>query len=395
MAVTCNTLLEQKFFKSIKLMAGASGLNRVISWPYVGQTASVADWVHGGELLFITGVVHETTMLPNLLEECISKKLAGLVVLTGNEYIKEIPENILQRAEEANFPVFSMPWHLKLIDVTRCIIDVIMEERQRSKNITSFLNYLLFANEESEAILINRASMNGVNLPKHNFITLIACDDKEHKLDLEENLCQEVKNYCKLQKIPCFTTLYGNVLILLTGAPTARRARKVMDSLEKFGSYFKEVVQEDVFIAFGSICLELKSLCISYQEAKYTLDIVQHLPGKNCMHYDNLGIYSLLALINDDSKLEYYYRSKLEPLLDEEQTGADDELLYTLKSFLLAQNKVVNASKRMSIHRNTVLYRMHKIQQLLEVDLSNANTCLELLMAILIKEFLDHKQKYN
>ena len=121
-------------------MAGASGLNRVISWPYVGQTASVADWVHGGELLFITGVVHETTMLPNLLEECISKKLAGLVVLTGNEYIKEIPENILQRAEEANFPVFSMPWHLKLIDVTRCIIDVIMEERQHSKNITSFLN---------------------------------------------------------------------------------------------------------------------------------------------------------------------------------------------------------------------------------------------------------------
>ena len=113
------------------------------------------------------------------------------------------------------------------------------------------------------------------------------------------------------------------------------------------------------------------------------------------MHYDNLGIYSLLALINDDSKLEYYYRSKLEPLLDEGQTGADDELLYTLKSFLLAQNKVVNASKRMSIHRNTVLYRMHKIQQLLEVDLSNANTCLELLMAILIKEFLDHKQKYN
>ena len=49
----------------------------------------------------------------------------------------------------------------------------------------------------------------------------------------------------------------------------------------------------------------------------------------------------------------------------------------------------------MSIHRNTVLYRMNKIQQLLEVDLSNANTCLELLMAILIKEFLDHKQKYN
>ena len=379
-------------------MAGASGLNRVISWPYVGQTASVADWVHGGGLLFITGVVHETTMLPNLLEECIGKKLAGLVVLTGNEYIKEIPKDILQRAEKANFPVFSMPWRLKLIDVTRGVIDVIMEDRQRSKNITSFLNYLLFAIEESEAILLNRASLNGINLPKHNFITLMACDtydDKEHKLDLDENLCREVKNYCKLLKIPCLTTLYGNVLILLSGAPTAREARKVMKTLEHFESYFKQETQDNVFIAFGSIYSELKSLSISYQEAKYTLDIVQHLPGKNCMHYNNLGIYSLLALINDDSKLEYYYRSKLQPLLDEEQIGTDDKLIYTLKSFLLAQNKVVNASKNTGIHRNTILYRMRKVQKLLEVDLSNANTCLALFMAILIKEFLDHKKKYN
>ena len=113
------------------------------------------------------------------------------------------------------------------------------------------------------------------------------------------------------------------------------------------------------------------------------------------MHYNNLGIYSLLALINDDSKLEYYYRSKLQHLLDEEQIGTDDKLIYTLKSFLLAQNKVVNASKNTGIHRNTILYRMRKVQKLLEVDLSNANTCLELFMAILIKEFLDHKKKYN
>ena len=77
LSITCNTLLEAKFFKSIELRAGSSGLNRVISWPYVGQTPSITEWVHGGELLFITGVVHEAAMLPNVLEECISKKLAG------------------------------------------------------------------------------------------------------------------------------------------------------------------------------------------------------------------------------------------------------------------------------------------------------------------------------
>ena len=395
MSVTCNTLLEAKFFKQVKLVAGASGLSRVISWPYVGQTASVADWVHGGELLFITGVVHEAAMLPNLLEECISKKLAGLVILTGNEYLKEIPENILQRAEEAHFPVFSMPWRLKLIDVTRGIIDLIMEERQRNKNIKSFLNYLLFATGESEEMLLNRASLDGVNLAKYSFITLLAYDAKDDEFEPEEKLCQKVKKYCELHSIPCLTTIYGNVLILLSGASTISGAKRVMETLEKFQSNFDKQTQKKVYMAFGNLYADIKSLSTSYQEAKYTLDIIQHLPGKNCMHYNNLGIYSLLAHINDNSKLEYYYRSKLQPLLDEGHDGTEDNLLHTLKCFLLAQNNVANTSKNMAMHRNTVLYRLRKIQQLLQVDLSDANTCLELFMAIIIKEFLDHKLKYN
>ena len=198
LSITCNTLLEAKFFKSIELRAGSSGLNRVISWPYIGKTPSITEWVHGGELLFITGVVHEAAILPNVLEECISKKLAGLVILISNEYIKDIPDNILKRADEAHFLVFSMPWRLKLIDVTKKLSNLIIEDQNRNRDIKEFLNQLLFDNCASEDILLNRASRNGISLPKYSFIALLAYYAEESELEPKEKLCIETSWYCQL-----------------------------------------------------------------------------------------------------------------------------------------------------------------------------------------------------
>ena len=85
MSVTCQDLLPLKYFERIKLVAGQNGLDRTVTWPYVGQTSSVSQWVHGGELLFITGIAHSADKLKDLILECIQKKLAGLVILVGND----------------------------------------------------------------------------------------------------------------------------------------------------------------------------------------------------------------------------------------------------------------------------------------------------------------------
>lgn len=50
MSVTCQDLLPLKYFERIKLVAGQNGLDRTVTWPYVGQTSSVSQWVHGVSL---------------------------------------------------------------------------------------------------------------------------------------------------------------------------------------------------------------------------------------------------------------------------------------------------------------------------------------------------------
>ena len=39
MSVTCQDLLTLKYFERIKLVAGPNGLDRTVTWPYVGQTS--------------------------------------------------------------------------------------------------------------------------------------------------------------------------------------------------------------------------------------------------------------------------------------------------------------------------------------------------------------------
>lgn len=50
MSITCKDLLQLKLFKNITLAAGAEGLSHVITWPYVAQTDTISDWVHGVSL---------------------------------------------------------------------------------------------------------------------------------------------------------------------------------------------------------------------------------------------------------------------------------------------------------------------------------------------------------
>ena len=61
MITTCSQLLSLPSFQKIHLLAGESGLYRTISWPFVTVTPSVSDWLHGGELVFVTCSYYQTS----------------------------------------------------------------------------------------------------------------------------------------------------------------------------------------------------------------------------------------------------------------------------------------------------------------------------------------------
>lgn len=79
MNMKCRDLSELRSLKKIKLIAGAGGLDHNITWVYINQDSSISDWIHGGELVFITdmengfsvdtlvSIVRDLTFSPRIL----------------------------------------------------------------------------------------------------------------------------------------------------------------------------------------------------------------------------------------------------------------------------------------------------------------------------------------
>ena len=93
MSISCADLKGLRHFRQIRLVAGEKGRYRQISWPVICTTSTISQWLHGGELIFISGAgldCGEESLL-SLMRESVSKGLAGMVMLTGERYIPEIP----------------------------------------------------------------------------------------------------------------------------------------------------------------------------------------------------------------------------------------------------------------------------------------------------------------
>lgn len=132
MAVTCKDIMELDGCGRMKLVGGAKGLNKVVSWPYIKSMNTISEWIHGGELIFVLGVMDDTSEkgFLTLMNEALDNNISGMVFLCGDEYVKKIPKSTIEFSNIHAIPLFKMPFMLKLIDITQEISKFILSDRE-------------------------------------------------------------------------------------------------------------------------------------------------------------------------------------------------------------------------------------------------------------------------
>jgi hypothetical protein len=89
----------------------------------VAENRSFKSWVKGGELVFVTGISRHRS--PQNLAECLYEgkecNVSGLVVLTGDAYIGQLPNTLCRLADELEIPLFEQPYSLPMVEVTEAI----------------------------------------------------------------------------------------------------------------------------------------------------------------------------------------------------------------------------------------------------------------------------------
>ena len=161
------------------------------------------------------------------------------------------------------------------------------------------------------------------------------------------------------------------------------------DGHQHFGQIEKAARKDKNFeqsrISVSGVCSTARELKEEYRHAELALKMANQetLSGD----YDKLGVFQLLGEVQDRRVLERMYENILGPLKEFGKEKLDD-YLNTLRLYLCSSGKVQKTAEENSTHRNTVNYRIRKICDTLNVDLSDGETRYMIQTALYIKELL-------
>ena len=401
MSFCCKDLFQLKYFSKAKLLAGESGLDNQISLPYVRTTESISEWLYGGELLFVIykDNKEEDENLLLLLEECINKRLSGIVILIDDKYLNSISNSMIDRANEKSLPLFIMPWDIKLIDIIQEIFLKIEQKREESKNGKHFLESLIFSQDKLHEDINSLAEFYNIKLRPCHYI----CMFKIKKLSTISYDIEDVSKYIinslgEVLNEKNYTLIhmeYANHLMSLIFANDYEDAKKsseyIEDIFKLISSRYSEYIE--MSLSFSRIRENNSDIKTSYKEAFKALSMIDmYKNDSKVIKYSDLGIVRLLIELSDVKDINQYCYENLGPILEYDKNHGMD-LVGTLKCYFKNNRHLLKTSQELFIHRNTLLYRLSTIKNLLQRDLDDAMTDLELFNSILIYEFLNLQNK--
>lgn len=136
----------------------------------------------------------------------------------------------------------------------------------------------------------------------------------------------------------------------------------------------------------GRIAKNLPGIPLSFREAQQALEIGRRLFGEGSLHsFARLGIYRLLFHLNGHSELDDFYLETLGPLLNNDSTYVE-----TLEGFFRCNGNLSEMARTMHFHRNSLLYRLNRIEALLGRSLEDPELRLSLQIALKIHHLKKH-----
>lgn len=182
----------------------------------------------------------------------------------------------------------------------------------------------------------------------------------------------------------------SNVILIkaLESDVTAEDLQEIADSIV---AMINAEAMTNVRVAYGTVIQELKDVSKSYKEAKMALDV-----GKIFYEEKMVAAYSALGI----GRLIYQLPVNLCRIFIEEIFGdnipaeLDEETLNTLNKFFENNLNVSETSRQLFVHRNTLVYRIEKIQKSTGLDLRSFDDALTFKIALMVvnyMKYLDNK----
>ncbi|MCI8981116.1 MAG: PucR family transcriptional regulator [Hungatella sp.] len=165
------------------------------------------------------------------------------------------------------------------------------------------------------------------------------------------------------------------------------------DDLEKTANMVLDMLNTEamtkVHVAFGTVVGEIKEVSRSYKEAKMALDVGKiFYSDKNVIAYNKLGIGRLIYQLPIP-----LCRMFIREIFDGKSPDEfDDETLATINKFFENSLNVSETSRQLYIHRNTLVYRLDKLQKSTGLDLRIFEDAITFKIALMVVKYMKYME---
>jgi len=367
----------------------------------VAENDTIASWVRGGELVFVTGINHRRNEqnLKRLVREGVEQEAAGLVILTGPEYIREIPDSVLELANALNFPLLEQPYELKMVLVTEVISNAIVQDNLLGQSVKLFLNRLINGFADAPELIHLRASELGlkdnraysvvaVRLAGFHQRLLSDNPDQHWRLIHQRNRLEQLLSDLLKRRGIEWPVLVHEQDLLAIWPSDSEHSGDLSEDLQQALQWLQTALPElDLYTGVSDLQPGLSRLSAAVEQARQTVQFAVQHRHQRLFFYEQLGIARLFAAIPQRNLLAQFCQQQLGRLCFARDATALT-LKETLNHYLNHFGNQQQSAAVLGVHRNTLRHRLKRIEQLTGHRLQDPFTRLNLQNALLIEQIL-------
>lgn len=384
MSVTVECFMETVSDYKVNLVAGKDGIGNIIEWFQIVENNLAMTHVNNNELVFCSGEdMNDEAVFVRFIEELIARQSSGLVIMQGH-YLTEISDVVKNLCNIQRFPLMVLASSVNMSTITKLLSIQLLESEKINRQLFSAMKNAISFPKKLDGY-VPTLVQSGFKKNEPYAVSIVKMKHRELITSSESQwLVKSMEAQLLKAGDKSFVLTMDDIYVFVFSNYSEEEMREIMLKM----IMLLRMKEYQFYVGSSINHSDVEQLTNAYVQAKKVVNLSERNGWENqLVQYRELDVYQLLLAIDDKNTMKQYYDAKLGVLEKHDQNNGSDYLEF-LKVYLNSNCNINDTADKLFIHRNTVVYKIKKINELLDCDLSELEVRVKLFLAIMLQNII-------
>lgn len=384
MSITVERFMETVSDYKVNLVAGKDGIGNIIEWFQIVENNLAMTHVNNNELVFCSGEdMNDEAVFVRFIEELIARQSSGLVIMQGH-YLTEISDVVKNLCNIQRFPLMVLASSVNMSTITKLLSIQLLESEKINRQLFSAMKNAISFPKKLDGY-VPTFVQSGFKKNEPYAVSIVKMKHRELITSSESQwLVKSMEAQLLKAGDKSFVLTMDDIYVFVFSNYSEEEMREIMLKM----IMLLRMKEYQFYVGSSINHSDVEQLTNAYVQAKKVVNLSERNGWENqLVQYRELDVYQLLLAIDDKNTMKQYYDAKLGVLEKHDQNNGSDYLEF-LKVYLNSNCNINDTADKLFIHRNTVVYKIKKINELLDCDLSELEVRVKLFLAIMLQNII-------